>query len=78
MGRYFGREPRLSREEIEAQAQRAIEAQVGMGRPPSEDWQPLDARLAEIDRVVGVRPGPPAVPGPRPVPTPVGATNPPA
>jgi hypothetical protein len=56
MGKYFGREPRYSREEIERQAQEAIDARVSLGRPPAEDWKPLEARLAEIDRVAAARP----------------------
>lgn len=75
MGRYFGREPRYSREEIEAQAMQAIETQVGQGRPPADDWRPLEARLAEIDRQAGARPAPAPVPEQRPTPAPVGATN---
>jgi hypothetical protein len=55
MGKYFGREPRYSREEIERQAQEAIDARVSMGRPPAEDWLPLDARLAELDAVMAAR-----------------------
>ena len=55
MGRYFGREPRYSREEIERQAQEAIDARVRMGRPPAEDFLPLEQRLAEIDRAIAVR-----------------------
>ena len=55
MGRYFGREPRYSRQELERQAQEAIDARVAMGRPPAEDFAPLEARLAEIDRAVAVR-----------------------
>jgi hypothetical protein len=56
MGKYFGREPRYSREEIERQAQEAIDALVSQGRPPAEDWAPLEARLAEIDRLAAARP----------------------
>ena len=58
MGRYFGREPHFSAEEIERQAQEAIDARVSMGRPPPEEWKPLDARLAEIDRQLADRRGP--------------------
>jgi len=50
MGKYFGREPRYSRAEIEVQAQAAIVARVSLGRPPADDWKPLEARLAELDR----------------------------
>ena len=67
MGKYFGREPRYSREEIERQAQEAIDARVGMGRPPAEDWSPLEARLSEIDRVMAARPPVPPVPEPQPM-----------
>jgi hypothetical protein len=66
MGKYFGREPRYSREEIERQAQEAIDARVSMGRPPAEDWRPLEARLAEIDHAIVAR----GLPEPEPLPTP--------
>ena len=66
MRRYFASEPRLSREEIERQAQEAIDARVSMGRPPEEEFQPLRDRLAEIDRAVAARP--PAEPRPEPQP----------
>ena len=56
MGKYFGREPRFTREEIERQAQEAIDARVSLGRPPAEDWAPLEARLAEVDRAMAARP----------------------
>ncbi len=56
MGKYFGRERRYSREEIERQAQEAIDARVSLGRPPAEDWAPLNARLAEIDQARAARP----------------------
>ncbi len=67
MGKYFGREPRYSREEIERQAQEAIDARVNLGRPPAEDWRPLEARLAEIDRVMAARPPAPPIPEPQPM-----------
>ena len=66
MGKYFGREPRYSREEIERQAQEAIDLRVAMGRPPAEDWGPLEARLSEIDQVTAARP--PVAPLPEPQP----------
>ncbi|HET7719968.1 MAG TPA: hypothetical protein VFK43_08385 [Acidimicrobiales bacterium] len=56
MGKYFGREPRYTREEIERQAQEAIDARVSLGRPPAEDWAPLESRLAEIDQAMAARP----------------------
>jgi hypothetical protein len=59
MGKYFGREPRYTREEIERQAQEAIDARVSLGRPPAEDWAPLQARLAEIDQAMAARPAMP-------------------
>jgi hypothetical protein len=89
MGKYFGREPRYSREEIERQAQEAIDARVSMGRPPAEDWEPLEARLDDLDHAIVARgfslpeplPAPPspevrlpASPPPRPGRRPVGAT----
>jgi hypothetical protein len=67
MGRYFGREPRYSREEIERQAQEAIDARVSLGRPPDEDFRPLEERLAEIDRVMAARPPVPPIPEPQPL-----------
>lgn len=78
MGRYFGREPRYSQEEIKAQATQAIEAQVGRGRPPEDEWRPLEARLEEIDRQTATRPVAVPVPEQPPTPAPVGATTPPA
>ncbi len=66
MGKYFGRESRYPREEIERQAQEAIDARVSLGRPPPAEWLPLEARLAEIDRVMAARP--PVVPLPEPQP----------
>jgi len=75
MGKYFGRQPRYSREEIERQAQEAIDARVSLGRPPAEDWQPLQARLEDLDFAIVAsglpEPEPmraPAVPLVRPVP----------
>ena len=59
MGKYFGREPRYSREELERQAQEAIDARVSLGRPPAEDWAPLEARMAEIDLALAARPSMP-------------------
>jgi hypothetical protein len=56
MRRYFASEPRLSREELERQAQEAIDARVSMGRPPDEEFAPLHARLAEMDRALAERP----------------------
>ncbi len=56
MRRYFASEPRLSIEEIERQAQEAIDARVSMGRPPDEEFAPLRARLAEMDRAAAERP----------------------
>ena len=67
MGKYFGREPRYSREEIERQAQEAIDGRVSLGRPPPEDWRPLEARLSEIDQVMAARPPVPPLPEPQPM-----------
>ncbi len=69
MRRYFAREPRLSRQEIERQAQEAIDARVNMGRPPEEEFQPLRDRLAEIDRALAARP--PVEPLPQAEPEPI-------
>jgi len=64
MGRYFGREPRFTREEIERQAQEAIDARVSLGRPPVEDWEPLEVRMEELDFAIVARrlPEPPSAP----------------
>ena len=67
MRRYFASEPRLSREEIERQAQEAIDARVSMGRPPEEEFQPLRDRLAEIDRELAARPPVEPLPEPEPI-----------
>ncbi len=56
MGRYFGHQPRYSREEAEAQAKQAIDAAVSKGRPPDEDWKPLASRMADINRELATRP----------------------
>ena len=66
MGKYFGREPRYSREEIERQAQEAIDARVSLGRPPAEEWQPLQTRLDDIDHAIVAR----GLPEPEPLPAP--------
>ena len=76
MGRYFGREPRFSREELEAQAKQAIEARVGLGRPPADEWRPLEARLAELDRQQALESRPEPVAEPAPAPTRVAAPTP--
>ena len=67
MGKYFGREPRFTLEEIERQAQEAIDARVSLGRPPAEEWAPLVARLAEIDQALAARPPAPSIPEPQPM-----------
>ena len=67
MGKYFGREPRYSREELERQAQEAIDARVSLGRPPADDWRPLEARLSELDRMMAARPEVPQIPSPQPL-----------
>ena len=56
VGRYFGREPRYSQEEAEAQAKEAIDAAVKQGRPPGEDWKALGSRMGDIDRGLTSRP----------------------
>ena len=56
MGRYFGREPRYSQQEAEAQAKQAIEAAVSKGRPPEEDWKALGSRMADVNRELATRP----------------------
>ena len=55
MGKYFGREPRYSREEIERQAQETVDALVNLGRPPAEEWEPLQTRLDDIDHAIVAR-----------------------
>ena len=56
MRRYFAREPRYSREELERQAQEAIDARIGLGRPPAEDFLAVERRLAEMDRELAAPP----------------------
>lgn len=67
MGKYFGREPRYSQEEAEEQAKQAIEAAVSKGRPPADEWTPLQGRMAEISQELATRTRvdlPPPPPGP--------------
>lgn len=56
MGRYFGREPRYSREEAEAQAKQAIEAAMNKGRPPDNEWKGLASRMGDLNRELATRP----------------------
>ena len=56
MGKYFGREPRYSQEEAEAQAKQALDAAVSRGRPPAEDWAALQGRMGEINQELATRP----------------------
>lgn len=65
MGRYFGREPRYSQQEAEAQAKQAIDAAVNKGRPPAEEWKALASRMGDINRELAARP-PVDVPPPPP------------
>jgi hypothetical protein len=67
VGRYFGREPRYTRQEIELQAQQAIEARINLGRPPEEDFAPIEARLASMDRELAARAAAEALPPPPPM-----------
>ena len=55
MRRYFASEPRHSREELERQAQEAIDARINLGRPPDEEFQHLEQRLADVDRAESAR-----------------------
>ena len=57
----------MSREEIERQAQEAIDARIGMGRPPEEEFRPLQERLAEIDAALAARPPVEPLPEPQPL-----------
>ncbi len=66
MGKYFGKEPRYSREEAEAQARQAIEAATSKGRPPEEEWKALAPRMAEVNRELATRPRPDVDFGPPP------------
>ena len=66
MGKYFGKEPRYSQQEAEAQAKQAIEAAMSKGRPPDDDWKPLAPRLAEINQELAMRPRPDVDFGPPP------------
>lgn len=56
MGKYFGRQPRYSQEEAEAQARQAIDAAVSRGRPPAEEWKGLAGRMGEINQELANRP----------------------
>ena len=56
MGRYFGKEPRYSREEAESQAKQAIDRAVQKGRPPDDEWKGLASRMGEINRELATRP----------------------
>lgn len=56
VGKYFGREPRYSREEAEAQARAAIDAAVARGRPPADEWKGLASRIPDLDRELVTRP----------------------
>jgi hypothetical protein len=67
VGRYFGREPRYTRHELELQAQQALEARINLGRPPAEDFAPIEARLAQMDREMATRAAAEAVPPPPPL-----------
>src|SRR3954447_26852137 len=62
VGRYFGREPRYTRHELELQAQQALEARINLGRPPAEDFAPIQTRLAKMDREMATRAAAEAVP----------------
>ena len=65
MGRYFGRQPRYSQAEAEAQAKAALDAAVNKGRPPDEEWKALGSRMGEINRELAARP-PVDLPSPPP------------
>ena len=67
MGRYFGRQPRYSQEEAEAQAKAALDAALSRGRPPEEEWKALRSRMGEINRELAAR-APVDVPSPPPGP----------
>jgi hypothetical protein len=66
VGRYFGREPRYSQQEAEAQAKEALDAAVKRGRPPAEEWNELASRMGDIDRDLAARPPVPVIPSPPP------------
>lgn len=69
VGKYFGKEPRYSREEAEAQAKQAIDALVSRGRPPADEWKGLAGRMGEINRELATRPAVNLPPPPPPRPT---------
>jgi hypothetical protein len=60
----FGAGKVLSREELEADAAQAIEARVSLGRPPEEEFKPVEDRLAEVDAALAARPRLEPLPGP--------------
>ncbi len=61
MGKYFGKQPRYSQQEAEAQAKQAIAAAVNSGRPPEEEFGPVAGRMGDVGRrpVVEIPPPPP-------------------
>ena len=65
MGKYFGREPRYSQQEAEAQAKQAIEAAMSKGRPPEDEWKGLASRMGDINQELSTRP-PVEIPPPPP------------
>jgi hypothetical protein len=67
VGRYFGREPRYSQAEAEAQAKAAIDAAVSRGRPPDEEWKGLAGRMGDVSRELAARPPVEAIPPPPPL-----------
>lgn len=73
MGRFFGREPRVSRQEAEAQAKQAIDAAVSRGRPPADEWKGLASRMGDLNRELATRP-PVDLPAPPPRREPEGTT----
>ena len=48
MGKYFGRQPRYSQQEAEAQAKQALDALVAKGRPPENEFSKVRGRMGDL------------------------------
>jgi hypothetical protein len=48
VGKYFGKQPRYSEQEAQAQAQQAIDAAVAKGRPPASDFNAVAGRMGDL------------------------------
>jgi hypothetical protein len=48
VGKYFGRQPRYSQQEAEAQAKQAHDALVAKGRPPENEFNAVSGRMGDL------------------------------